>query len=106
MSEPPIDLTHLGLYTAGDTALERELIALFLSNAAGYLARLTAAADGQAWHDAAHGLRGSALGVGAAKVAALAAVAERQGPGTAGRAMLIPLEDALDEVRAFADSRK
>jgi HPt (histidine-containing phosphotransfer) domain-containing protein len=106
MPEPPIDLTHLGLFTAGDAALEGELLALFLSNAAGYLARLTAAPDAQAWREASHGLKGSALGVGAARVAALAGAAERHGQGDAGRALLVQLEDALAEVRAFADNRK
>ena len=72
MSNGPVDLTHLGLYTVGDAALERELLALFLSNAGGYLARLTAAADAQAWIESAHGLKGSALAIGATKVAELA----------------------------------
>jgi HPt (histidine-containing phosphotransfer) domain-containing protein len=105
MHEPPIDLTHLARYTAGDAALERELLALFLSNAAGYLARLIAAADGPTWLESAHGLKGSALSIGATKVAALAAAAEQHGLGDAGSALLAQLEAALAEVRAFAANR-
>jgi HPt (histidine-containing phosphotransfer) domain-containing protein len=102
----PIDLTHLGLYTGGDAALERELLELFLGNATGYLALLAAAADDQAWRRAAHSLKGSALGVGAPKVAMLATAAEGLGRGDAGYAVLVELEDALSAVRSFAARRR
>jgi HPt (histidine-containing phosphotransfer) domain-containing protein len=107
VSDAPIDLAHLGRYTAGDAGLERELLDLFVRTAGDCLARLNAAADdARAWAEAAHGLRGAALGIGAAKMAALVARAEACGPGAEGRAVLAALAAALAEVQAFVAGRR
>ncbi|MGE7416253.1 Hpt domain-containing protein [Methylobacterium tarhaniae] len=87
--ETLLDRTHLDRQTFGDEDLAREVLALF----AGQCDRLVPgladpALDRQARADLAHTLKGSALGVGAARVAALAGRLEaalRAGDdGTAG----------------------
>jgi len=71
-----VDLAHLARYTLGDAALERELFDLFRENADAYLAQMAAAQADEAWHRAAHTLKGAARGLGATQVAALAQAAE------------------------------
>jgi HPt (histidine-containing phosphotransfer) domain-containing protein len=63
--ERPLDLVHLSKYTFGDRGLETELLGLFRVQAGLYLTRLEVALDGKEWRDAAHGLKGSARGLGA-----------------------------------------
>jgi HPt (histidine-containing phosphotransfer) domain-containing protein len=75
--EPAIDLVHLARQTDGDAALEAELLALFDRQSANLLAQLAvdgAARAGRA--DIAHKLRGSALAVGAGRVASAAQTLE------------------------------
>lgn len=72
----PIDLNHLDRYTAGDLGLERELLDLFRDNAEAYLAQLAAASSDEAWHRAAHTLKGAARGIGAGRIAELAQAVE------------------------------
>jgi len=72
--EPAIDLVHLARQTDGDAALEVELLALFDRQSANLLAQL--AVDGAARADIAHKLRGSALAVGAGRVASAAETLE------------------------------
>ena len=75
--EPAIDLVHLARQTDGDAALEVELLALFDRQSATLLAQLAvdgAARGGRA--DIAHKLRGSALAVGAGRVASAAETLE------------------------------
>ena len=75
--EPAIDLVHLARQTEADAALEAELLALFDRQAADLLAQLAvegAARAGRA--DIAHKLRGSALAVGAFRVASAAETLE------------------------------
>jgi HPt (histidine-containing phosphotransfer) domain-containing protein len=68
-----IDLVHLARQTDGDFALERELLSLFDVQSAKLIARLALADVGaQAKADIAHRLRGSALAIGARRVAAAA----------------------------------
>jgi HPt (histidine-containing phosphotransfer) domain-containing protein len=75
--EPAIDLVHLARQTDGDDALEAELLALFDRQSASFVLGL---ADGglpaRARADLAHKLRGSALAIGAARVAAAAEALE------------------------------
>ena len=75
--EPAIDLVHLARQTGGDEALEAELLALFDRQSASLAPAL---ADGElpprARADLAHKLRGSALAIGAARVAAAAEALE------------------------------
>ncbi len=72
-----IDLVHLDSQTFGDAALARELLTLFDAQCRRLLPAIrdaTLPADARADH--AHTLKGSALGVGAARAAAQSAVVE------------------------------
>lgn len=85
----PFDLVSLSRQTAGDSSLERELLAMFGVQAGEILARLTDArrlAARQQQAELAHRLRGSALAVCAHEVADMAGqleVALLEGCGTA-----------------------
>ncbi len=72
----PIDRKHLARYTLGDRALEREVLQLFLGQTALYLDGLRKATALAQWSHAAHSLKGSAIAVGANRIAAAAAQAE------------------------------
>lgn len=76
MSDEPIDFEHLAQYTAGDKALEADLLAEFVTNADGYVARIAAAPGSDDAEIAAHTLKGSAKGIGAFMLAVAAAEAE------------------------------
>ena len=82
-ADPAIfDRAQLHQYTAGDGALERELIGLFLGQFAPIRAQLDAAQSADDWKFAAHTLKGSARSIGAPKIAALAERLETMGyPG-------------------------
>jgi len=69
--EPAIDLVHLARQTMGDQALEIELLELFDGQSARIVAQLAAtrATDAKLRGDLAHTLRGSALAIGAGRVA-------------------------------------
>jgi HPt (histidine-containing phosphotransfer) domain-containing protein len=66
------DRAHLHQYTAGDGALERELVGLFLAQFGPIRAQLSAAASADDWKFAAHTIKGSARSIGAPQIAALA----------------------------------
>jgi HPt (histidine-containing phosphotransfer) domain-containing protein len=74
--ERPIDLVHLARMTLGDRGLEREVLQLFVRQAAVLLDRMEAA-DSDTVGALAHTLRGSAQGLGAWRVAAAAEAVER-----------------------------
>jgi len=59
------DRAHLNQYTAGDTALEAELVGLLRDQAERCLAAMEAACDPNSWMAAAHTLKGASRGVGA-----------------------------------------
>jgi hypothetical protein len=71
---PPLDLVHLARQCLGDHELEAEVLQLFRSQALALTARLSGSPplsfDGKA--KIAHMLRGSALAVGAGRVASAA----------------------------------
>lgn len=94
---PPIDFAHLGRYTAGDDALERELLDLFRDNTETYLAQLAAAPTDEAWYRAAHTLKGAARGIGAGRIAELAQAAEGL---TGARADAMARAAGLKQLRA------
>lgn len=99
----PIDLVHLSKYTLGNRSLENEILALFRSQADVYLARLDGAGDEKEWQNAAHSLKGSARGLGAWALAALAEEAEKT--ALAARAgIMAEIRDAIAAVNAFIDS--
>jgi HPt (histidine-containing phosphotransfer) domain-containing protein len=68
----PIDMAHLSRQTMGDRALEQEVLALFLQQALG-MAQKMADTDTKGRLSLAHGLKGSARGVGAFAIADCAA---------------------------------
>jgi len=98
-----VDFNHLESYVAGDRALVREVLALFSDQARTVLPTLDPKASGEAWRDAAHSLKGSALGVGAFQVAGACEAAEAafEAPLGVKAARLLDVRDALD--RALAD---
>ena len=74
LENDPLDLVHLERQTLGDRDLQRELLALFVTQSPSLVARMRALGDGEpaAFADLAHHLKGSALAIGAVGVAALA----------------------------------
>lgn len=99
----PVDLDHLAGQTFGDRELAVEILSLFLDQSVILLGRLEGGCDPAAWHAAAHTLKGSAYGVGAARVASLAFAVERMTAATSpeAKAALEALRAAVDEANAF-----
>jgi HPt (histidine-containing phosphotransfer) domain-containing protein len=96
----PIDLVHLARTTLGDRNLEREVLQLFDRQSMLLIARMrTAAPNGVA--TLAHTLKGSALGIGAWRVARAAEALELAGArdGEIGSA-LDCLNAASEEARS------
>ncbi len=71
-----VDFGHLEGYAAGDQGLVDEVLGLFRHQCALWLPLLDPAAADGAWRDAAHSLKGSALGVGAFGLAKACEAAE------------------------------
>src|SRR4051812_28422018 len=95
----PIDLVHLARTTLGDRNLEREVLQLFDRQSTLLIARMrTAAPNGVA--ALAHTLKGSALGIGAWRVARAAEVLERAG-GRNGE-----IGSALDQLSAASEEAR
>jgi HPt (histidine-containing phosphotransfer) domain-containing protein len=81
MTDTILDRDRLASFTAGDSQLERELLALYLETAALYLDRMRRALDDPgAWRSAAHALKGASANIGAVAVARLAARQELAPP--------------------------
>jgi HPt (histidine-containing phosphotransfer) domain-containing protein len=93
----PVDLAHLARQTMGDRSLEQEVLALFVQHALSVRDKIVDA-DVQQRLLLAHGLKGSARGVGAFAVADCATAIERQ-PEDAGT--LNRLGTLIEEVRDF-----
>lgn len=96
-----LDRAHFHQMTAGDSALQREVAGLFRDQVAGWEAAL---AEGGDWRTAAHTLKGSARGIGLAKLAAACEAAEAEGEGALPqvRAALNEALVALDQFAADA----
>jgi HPt (histidine-containing phosphotransfer) domain-containing protein len=73
----PINRAYLARFTLGNAALEREILELFAGQLPAYVGQLRAAADRKAWALAAHTIKGSALAVGARRLADAALAAEQ-----------------------------
>ncbi len=104
----PVDFDHLHQYTAGDTALEREVLSVFVQQTDMWLRVLHESGDGDVWKDAAHTLKGSARGIGAWQVADLCERAEALGADASPAERSIALGDlriAIDDVVRCIDSR-
>jgi HPt (histidine-containing phosphotransfer) domain-containing protein len=96
----PIDLVHLRKQTFGDRNLEQEVLGMFLQQAQAVKERLSGS-NKEERVMLAHGLRGSAGGVGAFAVADAAAAVERD-PHDKGLAN--SLSKRIDEMRDFVAS--
>jgi HPt (histidine-containing phosphotransfer) domain-containing protein len=73
----PVDLAHLSRQTMGDRALEQEVLALFAQQAAAVSDQIARASVGERLR-LAHGLKGSARGVGAFAIADCVVDVERR----------------------------
>ena len=71
-----IDFSHLEHYVGGDQAIIREVLALFSDQARTVLPQLDPEGSADQWRNAAHSLKGSALGIGAAALAEACGEAE------------------------------
>ena len=60
-----VDFAYLEGYAGGDQTVVDEVLAIFQEQASMWLRLLDPAADAGGWRDAAHTLKGSALGIGA-----------------------------------------
>ncbi len=71
-----VDFGHLETYAAHDAALIEEVLGLFRQQVELWMPMLDPAAGREGWRDAAHALKGSALGVGAFTFAEACGAAE------------------------------
>jgi len=98
----PVDLVHLARYTLGNRSLEREVLVLFHAQCEINLRRLKDAMDDKAWAEAAHTIKGSALGIGAWPIAKSAEMAE----ALKGAARENGCRDALKELETLTSEAK
>ena len=93
-----VDFAYLETYAAHDVALVEEVLGLFREQAELWMPMLDPAAPGEGWRDAAHALKGSALGVGAFAFAEACSAAEAEAQGdTAARSLQLErIRTALD----------
>jgi chemotaxis protein histidine kinase CheA len=107
--DPPLDLVHLARQCLGDQDLETELLGLFRLQAPALTAQLSGSPPSSLESKAriAHTLRGSALAVGAGRVAsaawrveelALAAGDQSSAEAPAIAALLSAVDEALTEI--------
>ena len=75
-SETEIDFDHLNQYVGGDPELTSEVFGLFKHQVDMWGRALVAEADDDTWESVTHSLRGTALAVGATKLAELCEKAE------------------------------
>lgn len=99
-SARPIDMAHLSRQTLGDRAIEQEVLAMFVQQATTVRDRIALAAPAERVL-LAHGLRGSAGGIGAFALAECATAIEHD---PHDKAMIRRLADRIDEVRDFIAS--
>lgn len=96
-----LDRDHLARYTLGDSALEQEVLGLFIGQMPDTMAMLRNSSNQKAWTLAAHTIKGSARAVGAWK---LARAAERAESGADRRedwsSLAHDIDEAISEVRA------
>ena len=71
-----VDFAYLVAYAGADAGVVDEVVGLFQQQAEMWLRLLDPAADAGGWKDAAHTLKGSALGIGAKALAEACAAAE------------------------------
>jgi hypothetical protein len=102
-----VDFSYLEGYAAGDSALVEEVLGLFREQAEIWVKLLDPAAADEAWRDAAHSLKGSALGIGAGPLARHCEAAERaEGADIGQRTVLLghirlALDATLADIAAY-----
>lgn len=96
----PVDLAHLARQTLGDRDIEQEVLALFMQQANMVRDRIAQATPAER-SLLAHGLRGSAGGIGAFSVAETATEIERD-PND--KSLVLKLAARIDDVRDFIAS--
>jgi HPt (histidine-containing phosphotransfer) domain-containing protein len=100
----PVDLAHLDRYTGGDHRINAEILELFDTQCRMIVAELEQLvgqeANGKAWREAGHKLKGAARGVGAFALGQFAADAEKVTPAAA-YAILEQLKRESAEVHVF-----
>lgn len=96
----PIDLAHLSRQTLGDRGIEQEVLAMFVQQVVMVRERIAQATPAERVM-LAHGLRGSAGGVGAFDLADVAAAIEFDPHDTP---LQLKLAAGIDEVRDFIAS--
>ena len=94
-----VDFSYLERYAGGDPALVEEVLGLFREQAEIWMRLLDPGAEHDAWRDAAHSLKGSALGIGAFGMASCCESAEREPGADLGRRSVL-----LDHVRTALDA--
>lgn len=99
----PIDRAYLARFTLGNAALEREILELFAAQTPLYVEQLRVAVTQQAWRQAAHTIKGSALAVGARRLASLAQMAEQLDIESNPAAVRDRQQPAVDAVAAGSD---
>ena len=100
-ADAPIDLVHLARQTFGSSDLEREILRLFAAQSK-VLVETIARAEPEDRAALVHRLKGSARGVGATRIAALAEAIEAPDLGAAETADLLARLEAADrEARDF-----
>lgn len=75
----PVDLVHLATYTGGDTALNAEVLQLFVDQCGSLIRQLSTVLETheqKTWREINHSLKGAARGIGAFALADAAADAE------------------------------
>ncbi len=96
-----VDFGHLESYAAGDAGLIEDVLAIFREQSALWRRLLEATGDAQGWRDAAHTIKGAALGIGAFRLAEVCDQAERSTGDEGQRSVLLDrVRDALDAALA------
>ena len=107
---PILDLQHLGRQTAGDIALESELLTLFEAQCERLRPLLGAGCPAAARADAAHTLKGSACAIGASRLGAVAgrleAALRGKAPETGAAALMAGFEEVVAMTRRAAAERR
>jgi HPt (histidine-containing phosphotransfer) domain-containing protein len=98
----PIDIDHLKRMTLGDASLEREVLAMFASQAVRLIDALAALPPEAA--DLAHTLKGSARAIGAFHVADAAEALEAAIKDGEVSEALAALREAITQARAAIDA--
>ena len=97
-----VDFAHLEAYTLNDAVVMEEVLRLFQQQCELWTPLLSV--DHEGWRDAAHTIKGAALGIGANALAAAAAESERgDAEGAAGRLERVrgAMDAALLDVSAY-----